>query len=184
MVAWKSQDICTLLLSCYLPSNTRCNVVVSKCLKRLKFCLNFRQYIANKHFLSGEISKQIQRWDSEIHFYETNIKRCDVWYVAFVRLSRTFNDHARHLIAAPFFGHKLPAARARELLKPSTDSASLLVDVKFNVYHFGLRFSGGNVTSRGVFVLFWPSLPGPGRCPNGPFLDSKVSWKLGQNPRL
>ena len=41
----------------------------------------------------------------------------------------------------------------------------------------GLRFSGGNVISRGVFVLFWPSLAGPGRCPNGPFFWLKVSLK-------
>ena len=30
-----------------------------------------------------------------------------------------------------------------------------------------LRCSGGNVTSRGVFVLFWPPFPGPGRRTNG-----------------
>jgi len=38
----------------------------------------------------------------------------------------------------------------------------------------GLRFSGGNVTSRGVFALFWPSLPGPRRYRNGPFFGLKV----------
>jgi len=32
-----------------------------------------------------------------------------------------------------------------------------------------------NVTSRGVFVLFWPSLPGPGNRSNGPFFGLKVS---------
>jgi len=76
-----------------------------------------------------------------------------------------FNDCARQHIGAPFFGHKSPAARARELFKPSTDSASLLVDIKKkNILCFGFEaFWGGNVTSRGVFVLFWPYLPGPGR---------------------
>jgi len=40
-----------------------------------------------------------------------------------------------------------------------------------------LSFSGGNVTSSGVFTLFWPSLPGPGRRPNGPFVGLKVLLK-------
>jgi len=34
------------------------------------------------------------------------------------------------VIGRPFFGHKSPAARARELFKHSTDSACLLVDIK------------------------------------------------------
>jgi len=35
-------------------------------------------------------------------------------------------------------------------------------------------FLGGNVTSRGVFGLFWPSLPGPRRHLNGSFCGLKV----------
>ena len=38
----------------------------------------------------------------------------------------------------PFFGHKSPAARARELFKPFTDSASLLVEIEKNVFRFGV----------------------------------------------
>ena len=37
-------------------------------------------------------------------------------------------------IGRPFFGQKLPAAR--ELFKPSTDSASLLVEIEKNVFRF------------------------------------------------
>jgi len=37
-------------------------------------------------------------------------------------------------IGWPFFGQKLPAAR--ELFKPSTDSASLLVEIEKNVFCF------------------------------------------------
>ena len=95
------------------------------------------------------------------------------------------NDRTRQHIGAPFFGHKSPAARARELFKPSTDSASLLVVIeKKKFFVLGLSFSGGNVTSRGVFAFFWPHLPGPRCCTNGTFFDLKFSWKLGQNPRL
>ena len=46
---------------------------------------------------------------------------------------------------------------------------------KKQIFRLGLSFSGGSVTSRGDFELFWPSLPGPGRHPNGPFLDAKFS---------
>jgi len=33
-------------------------------------------------------------------------------------------------IGRPFFGHKSPATRTRELFKPSADSASLLFDIE------------------------------------------------------
>ena len=41
-------------------------------------------------------------------------------------------------IGQHFFSHESSAARARELLKPSTDSASLLVDIKKNVFLFSV----------------------------------------------
>jgi len=54
-------------------------------------------------------------------------------------------------IGQPFFGHKSPAARARELFKSPMDSASLLVDIKKNVFRFRWGFSGGDVTMRACF---------------------------------
>jgi len=57
-------------------------------------------------------------------------------------------------IGRPFFGQKLPSARARELFKPSTDSASLLVEIKKRFFVFGLAFSGGDVTMRACFQIF------------------------------
>jgi len=44
------------------------------------------------------------------------------------------------VIGRPFFGHKSPAARAKELFKPSTDSASLVVDIKKKFFVFGGGF--------------------------------------------
>jgi len=41
-------------------------------------------------------------------------------------------------IGRPFFGHKSPTARARELFKPSTDSASLLVDIEKKSFSFSM----------------------------------------------
>jgi len=43
-------------------------------------------------------------------------------------------------IGRPFFGHKSPAARARELFTPPMDSASLLVDIKKTFFVFGGGF--------------------------------------------
>jgi len=40
-----------------------------------------------------------------------------------------FNARAGHCSGWHFFGHKSPAARARELFKPSTNSAGLLVSI-------------------------------------------------------
>ena len=42
-------------------------------------------------------------------------------------------------IGRPLFGQKSSAARARELVKPFTDSTSLLVEIAKNVFRF--RFS-------------------------------------------
>jgi len=68
-------------------------------------------------------------------------------------------------IGRPFFGHKSPAARARQLFKPAVDSASLLVDIKKKIFRFRWGFSGGDITMRtcfGNFVHLWPALgPNP-----------------------
>ena len=74
--------------------------------------------------------------------------------------------------------HYLSDGWARELFKPSLIQQVLNCRSK-NFFILGMSFSGGNDTSRGVFALFWPSLPGPGRCPNGTFFGLNVlleSW--------
>ena len=54
------------------------------------------------------------------------------------------------VIGRPFFGQKSPAVKAKELFKPSTDSASLLVGVFWRWRH-----------NEGMFSNFWPPSPGP-----------------------
>ena len=49
-------------------------------------------------------------------------------------------------IGRPFFGQKLPAARARELFKPYTDSASLIVEIEKNVLRFRFGIFPGYVS--------------------------------------
>jgi len=62
-----------------------------------------------------------------------------------------FNDHGSH-----FFGHKSPAARARELFKPSTDSASFLVDIEKKFFLFWHLLGG--TSQVGVFLHFFGHL--------------------------
>jgi len=59
---------------------------------------------------------------------------------------KPFNALAGHDRGRHFFSNKPPAAIARELFKPSTDSASLLVSIKKTL--FDSRFSLGDVTKR------------------------------------
>jgi len=81
-----------------------------------------------------------------------------------------------------------PADWASKLLKPSTDSASLLVEIEIKIFSFWVCGSlGEDVTSGGViFILlaeFRPSLRGPGRQSNWPivslklFLETRLSYK-------
>ena len=61
-------------------------------------------------------------------------------------------------------------ARARELFKPSTDSASLVVEIEKKFFVFGGGVSGGT-PQVGVFLatLTWPSVPN-----HGPLLWLKI----------
>ena len=74
----------------------------------------------------------------------------------------------------PCFGHKSPAARARELFKPSTDLASLLLNIAKKQFSVSV---GGflKVTSQRGHVLEF--LAGPGPRPIDPFFWLKVLLK-------
>jgi len=64
-------------------------------------------------------------------------------------------------IGQPFFCQQLLAARAKELFKPSTDSASFLVKIEKKFFVFGLAFSGSDVTIRACFQIFGHLYLGP-----------------------
>jgi len=95
-------------------------------------------------------------------------------FLAALLRSEPFQSRLRQFSCRDLQSYNSPAARARELFKPSADPASLVVKIEKKFFVLGLSFSGGNVKSRGVFAFFWPSLPGPGRRPNGPFFGLKV----------
>jgi len=72
---------------------------------------------------------------------------------------------------------------AREVFKPSTDSASLVVSSQKKCISFGFGVLLRGVTSGGVFAFLWPTLPDPGRPSNGPtfwpkyFYETRLSYE-------
>jgi len=82
------------------------------------------------------------------------------------------------------FGHNSPAAAAREVFKPSTDSARLLVSSQKNFSVLGLGFSWGDVTSGGVLAfygLLYPDLDAKRMAQHfGPsiFLETRLSYEF------
>jgi len=72
-----------------------------------------------------------------------------------------------------FFGRNSPAAIAREVFKPSTDAASLLVSIK-KIFRFGFGVLLGGRHKMGLFLNFWPTLTGSGRLSNKPLFWLKI----------
>jgi len=95
-----------------------------------------------------------------------------------------FNDQSGQYIGSHVFGHNSPAAAAREMFKPSTDSARFLVPSQKKCSVLSLGFSWGDVTSGSVLAFLWPTLRGPGRPWNGPtfwpkyFLEIRLSYEF------
>ena len=78
-------------------------------------------------------------------------------------------------IGRPFFGHKSPAAR--ELFKPSADSASLLVDIEIKRFLFSVGVFWKWRHNEGMFWKFWSHLASPGPQPIDPFYWFNVLLK-------
>jgi len=106
----------------------------------------------------------------------------DLFLTNWVYIPYVFNARAGHDSGRYSFGHISPAASAREVFKPSADSANLLVSTEKNSV-FDLGFSGEVVTSGGVIAFFWPT-PGPRRQSNEPIFCLKFFFKLDYHPGL
>ena len=82
------------------------------------------------------------------------------WLYAFALLA--LNAHASHLSGRHFFGHNSPAAAAREVLKLSTDAASLLGSIK-KFFDLGEGFDWEELANWGCFWFLtkfdWPWTP-------------------------
>ena len=67
-----------------------------------------------------------------------------------------------------------PGDWARDLSKPSTDSASLVVKIEKNIFRFRWGDFWRWCHKEGMFWIFWPPLAGPGSQPIDPFFCLKV----------
>jgi len=91
--------------------------------------------------------------------------------------NQPFEDRKTTILAANLAHHNLPTNRARELIKLSTDSASLRLEITKNCSAWIL--GSLCVTSQWEHVCaFLAPLPGPGRQPNANFFSLKVSFDL------
>ena len=92
--------------------------------------------------------------------------------------SQSVKDRKTTIVTQTLASHNLPTNRARELIKPSTDSASLRLEIKtkkFSAWIFGSLC----VTSQWEYVwAFLAPLLGPGRQPSANFFRSKFFLDL------
>ena len=72
-----------------------------------------------------------------------------------------FNAHQSQYVGSRFFGYISPAAAAREVFKPSTDSASLVVPSQKNFFQFWVLGSLGGSSQVGVFSHFFGLITRP-----------------------
>ena len=91
-----------------------------------------------------------------------------------------FNDHQSHYSGSSFFCYNTAPAAAREVFKPSTDSASLLVSSQKTIFQFRVRSFLGGASQVGVFSRF-DGLLCPALDANrmGPHFRSNIFMKLG-----
>jgi len=95
-----------------------------------------------------------------------------------------FKSRVRHFSCRTLQSYNSPGDWARELFKPSTDSASLVVKIEKNNFLFRWGFSEGDVTKRTCFGKVGHPWPALGPNPLTHSIGSKFCWKLDENPRL
>ena len=90
------------------------------------------------------------------------------------------NVHQSHYSGSQFFGYNSPAAAAREVFKPSTDSASLVVPRQKKFFQFWVLGSIGGSSQVGVFLHFYGLLyPALDAHRMGPHFGPNIFMKLG-----
>ena len=91
---------------------------------------------------------------------------------------KPLKDRKATIVAQTLASHNFPTKRARELIKPSTDSASLRLEIE-KKYFSAWILGSLCVTSQWEQVsAFLAPLPGPGCQPNANFLSLKVFFGL------
>ena len=93
----------------------------------------------------------------------------------------SFKSRENHVSCRALQSYNSPGDWARQLFKPSANSASLVVEIEKKFFSFTVGVFSGE---RHKWGCFWLHLSGPGPNPLGHYCRSRFVRKLGQNPRL
>jgi len=93
-----------------------------------------------------------------------------------------FKDLKATMVAATLASDNLPTNRTRELIKPSTDSASLRLEIEKKFFGLGFGFFVCYVTMRACLSNFRPALPN--LSPNAKIFPSMFLWILDSKTSL
>ena len=167
----------------------RFNAKMSEC------CRNFSVDVVLKLWFSHAQYMKMTRYEHILGF-----KSCDIpiywqiWMLSF-QLKQIWIGIYYFLLSlsvprVPLFCRALqsynsPGDWVRELFTPSTDSGSLVVKIEKKRFSIRVWAFLGGTSQVGVFLRYFGHLClALGAIPMGHFLNSKCSWKLGQNLRL
>jgi len=87
---------------------------------------------------------------------------------------KPFKDRKATTVAQTLAGHNLPTNRAKELIKPFTDAASLRLEIEKIFFGLDFGFFVCYVTMRACLGHFRPNFPGPGSQTNPKFFSLNV----------
>jgi len=141
------------------------------------YCALVHEHIVHRRSAVGQVSRQLALDVSKAHGHYTCciLKVCTVKSIVYEHDCFLTFYVPRHCSVWHIFDCKSPAARARELFKPSTDLASPLVEIEKKLFFlFGGGFAGNDPHNWRCFRNFWPPLAGPGLQPIEPFFWLKV----------
>ena len=88
-----------------------------------------------------------------------------------------FKSRLRHFSCRTLQSYNSPGDWARELFRPSTDSASLVVEIEKNNFRFRWRFFWRRRHKEDMFWKSRPLLAGPGPQP----IDKSIIWPFRSN---
>ena len=144
-----------------------------KCVKRCLLCQYFYIRRATRGEFGGIPPEKVKTLRSNFdicrNFQRIEMKFCIVtrWFLFWQLHDQICNSMSGQPIELERCSHPL-------------NLASRLVQIK-KKFVLGSQWV---TLQMGMFSHFWPSLPGPGRQPKGPFLWLKSLWKLSYNPRF
>jgi len=154
--AWCNYVLYHAVVSCWYASASLCFVC---CYSRVVFVRAFPQQ--TKHAIRRE----------------TSVRKKNQFFGAWCSGNIFFKSRLRHFSCRILQSYNSPGDWARELFKPSTDSASLVVEIEKNNFRFRWRFFWRRRHKEDMFWKSRPLLAGPGPQP----IDKSIIWPFRSN---